>query len=112
MIKRDELISELRNNGFKGFCQRSKTELFELYNAVKSGAPVISNTQPKTQPNNERCRYIRSQPRQVEVTDVVTNESFTYPSIYKAAKAIGSNPGAVSSFNGRVWRDRYRIAVI
>ena len=59
----------------------------------------------------DRTRYIRNQPRPVEILDLETGDVVAYPSIYKAAKAHGQNAPIIQAYNGKVWRTRYEIKV-
>ena len=55
---------------------------------------------------------IRSNPRKVQIHDLETYEVAIYPSIYRAALALGQNPGVISMYNGKVWKNRYPIKVV
>ena len=57
----------------------------------------------------DRLRYIKNQPRPVEILDKETSQKTVYHSIYSAGKAYGLNARAISSFDGKTWRKRYEI---
>ena len=66
---------------------------------------------PSTDPKYERLKYIRNQPRRVDILDLETGEVSSYSSLYKAGKAHGQEARTILFFNGRVWRNRYEIKV-
>ena len=55
---------------------------------------------------------IRSNPKKVEIHDLETDNIVLYSSIYKAALALDQNPGAISMYDGKVWRSRYAIKIL
>ena len=59
----------------------------------------------------DRLRYIRNQPKRVEILDRETGDVCVYPSMYKAAKAHGQSARIIFDYNGKVWRKRYEIKV-
>ena len=57
-------------------------------------------------------RQIRSNPRKVQIHDLETDQVAIYPSIYRAALALGQYPRVIGMYNGKVWRNRYAIKVL
>jgi hypothetical protein len=55
---------------------------------------------------------LRNNPKSVEIRDLETGDITTYPSIYKAGRAIGRAPKLITGNNGKVWKDRYEISII
>ena len=60
----------------------------------------------------ERLKYIRNNPRRVEVVNNRTGEVMEYPSMYAAGKAIGRAPRVIELFDGRVWDNKYKIKIL
>jgi len=59
----------------------------------------------------DRLKHIRNNPRRVEVVDQVTGEVITYPSIYRAGKALGKYSKSICDYNGRIMSNRYEIKI-
>ena len=57
----------------------------------------------------ERLKFIRKQPRSVEILDKETDEKTVYHSIYSAGKALMVDPKTVSAYDGKIFRRRYEI---
>ena len=50
-------------------------------------------------------------PRKVSLEDVKTGEIKTFPTIYKAGKFIDHSPQTIVYWNGKVWRNKYKINI-
>src|SRR6218665_2206025 len=59
----------------------------------------------------DRLKHIRNNPRRVEVVDQVTGDVITYPSIYRARKALGKYSKSICDYNGRIMSNRYKIKI-
>jgi len=59
----------------------------------------------------DRLKHIRNSPRQVEISDQVTGDVITYPSIYRAGKALGKFSKSIYDHNGRIMSNRYEIKI-
>ena len=60
-------------------------------------------------PKYDRLKTIKENPRKVSLEDIKTGEIKTFPSIYKAAKFIDQAPMTVYFWDGRVWKNKYKI---
>ena len=57
-------------------------------------------------------KYIRNNPKKVEIQDMETGEIMIYSSMYKAAKTFNQQSRLISAYDGNVWRKRYAIKVL
>ena len=57
-------------------------------------------------------KYIRNSPKKVEIRDMETCEIILYSSMYKAAKRFNQQSRLISTYDGKVWRNRYAIKVL
>ena len=55
---------------------------------------------------------IRAHPRPTEILDQETGEIVLYPSMYKAAKALNRSSRIIAMYNGKVYKQRYKIKVV
>ena len=94
----------------KGFSHMRKNELL----AILLEKEVISQEDVDKYNNidYERLKYIRTQPRSVEIIDKETGEKTVYHSTYSAGKAFKVNAKCISNYNGKIWRKRYEIHLI
>ena len=60
-------------------------------------------------PKFDRLKTIMHNPRKVSHEDVETGEIKTVPSTYKAGKFIDDSPKTIVYWNGKVWRNKYKI---
>ena len=61
--------------------------------------------------NYERLKTIKQNPTKVSLENAETGEIKTFPSINKAAKFTDRAPLTISYWDGRVWNNKYKIAV-
>ena len=59
----------------------------------------------------DRLQTIKQNPRKVSLEDIETSEIKTFPSFYKAAKFIDQAPMTVYYWDGKVWKNKYKIAI-
>jgi len=57
----------------------------------------------------EHLKGIRNNPKQVEIFDKQKGETNTFPSMYKAGRAVGVDPRNIK--DGATWKNRYIITV-
>ena len=116
-MKLPELKSLMKENKIKGSSYMNKSEITAVLldrgiiseeSVKKRDAPAKREIDPKY----EFTRSIRNNPRSVEIRDLETGDITTYPSIYKAGRAIGRAPKLITGNNGKVWKDRYEISII
>ena len=59
----------------------------------------------------DRLKTIKQNPRKVMLEGIEKGEIKTFPSIYKAAKFIDQAPMRVYYWDGKVWKNKYKIAI-
>ena len=74
----------------------------------KQEAPIKREIDPKY----EFTRSIRKNPKRVEIRDLEDGKITTYPSLYKASRAIGRTIKFITGNNGIVGKNRYEIKII
>ena len=94
----------------KGFSHMSKGGLIEIL--LEKNVISQEDADKYNQNDYERLKYIRKQPRPVEILDKETGEKTLYKSIYNAGKAYGVNAKAISSYDGKIWKQRFEIKCI
>jgi hypothetical protein len=102
-----QILAREHRPKIKGFSHMRKNELL----AILLEKEVISQ-EDSDKYNNidyERLKYIRTQPRSVEIFDRETREKTVYPSIYCAGKAYVVSAKCISVCDGKIWRKRYEI---
>ena len=57
-------------------------------------------------------KHIRNIPKKVEIQDMKTGEIIIYSSMYKAAKRFNQQSRLMSTYDGKVWRNRYAIKIL
>src|SRR5271155_2784037 len=113
-MKISELKSLMKENKIKGSSNMNKPEIITVLLdrgiisedlAKKRDASVKREIDPKY----EFTRSTRNNPKSVEVRNLETGEITSYPSIYKASRAIGRSSFFIRGNNGKVWKDKYEI---
>ena len=74
--------------------------------------PERENTMKEINPKHNFLKHIRNSPKNVEIQDMETAEINIYSSMYKAAKRFNQQSRLISTYNGKVWRNRYAIKVL
>lgn len=116
-MKLIELKTLLKEHGIKSHL--NKPELIDLlfekgilsHDMAEKEKQRRETKAPSTDPKYERLKYIRNQPRRVDILDRETGEVSSYASLYKAGKAHKQEARTILAFDGRVWRNRYEISV-
>ena len=57
-------------------------------------------------------KHIRNSPKKVEIRDIETDEIIVYSSVYKADKTFNQQSKLISSYDRKMWRNRYPIKVL
>src|SRR5271155_5845983 len=105
-MKLPELKSLMKENKITFSSNMNKPEII----IVLLDRGIISEDSVKKQnafvereidPKYEFIRSIRNNPKSVEIRDLETGEITTYPSIYKASRAIGRAAKLITSNNGK-----------
>src|SRR5678816_2783639 len=60
----------------------------------------------------DRLKGIRTHPKRVEIFDLETGETTSYPSMYKARKALNQNSRVIARYDGKKKKKRYVIKVL
>ena len=74
--------------------------------------PERENTKTEINPKYNILKDIRNSQRKVEIRDMETGEIIVYSSMYKAAKTFNQQSRLISTYDGKVGRNRYAIKVL
>ena len=118
-----ELREILKNNKIRGHLHYNKSELIdvlmerrllpETINVTSiTSLPERENTKKEINPKYNFLKHIRKSPKKVEIQDMETGEIIIYSSMYKAAKRHNQQSRLISTYDGKVWRNRYAIKVL
>ena len=123
MISLTELRAMLKENKIRRYLHNYKSELVDVL--VKRGqlpetikiTTITSlsereNTKKEINPKYNFLKHIHNSPKRVEIQDMKTGEIIIYSSMYKAAKRFNQQSRLISTYNEKVWRNRYAIKVI
>ena len=123
MISLTELRAMLQENKIRGYLHYNKSELVDVF--VKRGLlpdtmnittiislPERENTKKEINPRYNFLKHIRDSPKKVEIQDMETGEIIIYSSMYKAGKRFNQQSRLISTYDGKVWRNRYAIKVL
>ena len=123
MITLTELKAMLKENKIRGYLHYNKSELVDVL--VKRGLPPETiwittitslsereNTKKQINPKCNVLKHIHNCPKKVEIQDMETGEIIIYSSMYKAAKRFNQQSRLISTYDGKVWRNRYAIKVL
>ena len=110
----------LKEHKIRGYLHYNKSELVDVL--VKRGflpetikiATITSlseweNTKKEINPKYNFLKHIRNNPKKVEIQDMERGEIILYSSMYKAAKRFNQQSRLISTYDGKVWRNRYAI---
>ena len=118
-----ELRAMLKENKIRGYLHYNKSELVDVL--VKKGLlpetmnittitslPERKDTTKEINPKYNSLKYIRNNPKKVEIRDMETGQIIVYSSMYKAAKRFNQQSRLIYTYDGKVWRNRYAIKVL
>ena len=71
-----------------------------------------ANTKKEINPKYNFLKHIRNSPKKVEIQDMETGEIIMYSSMYNAAKRFNQQSSLISTYVGKVWRNKYAIKVL
>ena len=83
-----------------------------MNNTTITSLPGRENTRKEIKPKYYFLKHIRNSPKKVEIRDMETGEIIVYSSMYKAAKRFNQQSRLLSTYDGKVWRNRYAIKVL
>ena len=123
MISLTDLRAMLKENKIRGYLHYNKSELVDglvkiglLPETIKittiTSLSERENTKKKINPEYKFQKHIRNSPKKVEILDMETNEIIIYSSMYKDAKRFNQQSRLISTYDGKVWRNRYAIQVL
>ena len=110
-MSKKELLKLAKEHNIRGCSQFNKPE---LVTALKSKG-LLSDDVNAMDKDPDRYKFIskvRKGKKKVQVRNLETNETTTYPSIYSCAKAMKINPGTISFFNKKLYDDNYEIHIL
>ena len=123
MIRLRELRAMLKENNIRWCLHYNKPELVHVL--VKRGLlpdtinittitslPERENTKKEINPKYNFLKHIRNSTKKVEIQDMKTVELIIYYSMYKATKRFNQQSRLISTYDGKVWRNRYAIKVL
>ena len=67
------------------------------------------NTKKERNPKYNFLNHIHNSPKKIEIQDMETGEIIIYSSMYKAAKRYNQQSRLISTYNGKVWKNRYAL---
>ena len=74
--------------------------------------PEREDTKKERNPKYKFLKYIRNSSKKCEIRDMETDEIIVYSSMYKAAKRFNQQSRLISTYDEKVWRNRYAIIVL
>ena len=117
MISLTELRVMLKQNKIRGYLHYNNSELVDVL--VKRGwlpetmnittitsLPERENSKKKINPKYNFQKHIRNSPKKVEIQDMETGAIIVYSFMYKAAKRFDQQSRIISTYDGKVWRNR------
>ena len=123
MISLTELRAMLYDNKIRGYIHYNKSELIDVL--IKRGVlpdtmnittitslPERENTKTEINPKYNFLKHIRNNPKKVGIHYMETGEIVVYTSTYKAAKTFNQQSRWISTYDGKVWKNRYAIKVL
>jgi len=114
-LNKKELTDLLTTRAIPIPVKEPKSKPVEVIEAVETSAvenAVESVEVKQVDPKYERLKKIRKNPKQVRITDLTTNEVTTYKSLYSAGKSLSHSSKIINDYDGRVYKDRYRIEIL
>ena len=113
----------LNDNKIRGYLHYNKSELVDVL--VKRGLlpdtmnitaitslPERENIKIEINPKYNFLKHIRNSPKKVKIQDMETGKIIIYSFMYKAAKRFTEQSRFISTYDGKVWTNRYAIKVL
>ena len=118
-----ELKTMLKENKIRGYLHYNKSELVDvlvqrglLPETIKittiTSLSERENTKKEINPKYKFLKHICNSQKKVEIQDMVTGEIIIYSSMYKAAKRFNQQSRLISTYDGKVWMNRYAMKVL
>ena len=123
MISLTELKAMLKKNKIRGYLHYNKSEPIDVLNKrgllpettnviTITSLPQPENIKKEIYPKYNFLYHIRNSPKKVEIRDIETDEIIVYSSMYKAAKKFNQQSRLISTYDGKVYRNKYAIKVL
>ena len=113
-----ELIQLMKQHKISGSSYLNKPEMISrlIEKNVLTREEVARYKRPpkvtSKDPKYDRLKHIRTHPRRTEILYLETGETVSYPSMYKAAKAINRSSRIIAMYDGqKPYLKRYEIKV-
>ena len=123
MISLTELRAMLKENKIRWYLHYNKSERVDVL--VKRGLlpetmkittitslPEREDTKKERNSTYNFLKYIPNSPKKVEIRDMETGEIIVYSSMYRAAKRFNQQSRIISTYDGKVWKNRYAIKLL
>ena len=84
----------------------------EKHELLQEESTVSRKKERSKDPRFDILKTIIHNPKKVTLEDVETGEIKTSASIYKAGKFIDHCPRTIVNWNGRTWKNKYKINIL
>ena len=123
MISLTVLRSMLKKNKIRGYLHYNKSKHIDVLIKIGLLPETINTTiitslsereSTKKEINHKYnfLKHRRNNPKKVEIRGIETDESIVYSSMYEAAKTFNQQLRLISTYDRKVWRNRYAIKVL
>ena len=113
----------LKENKIRGYLHYNKSELVDVLVirgllpdtmniTTITSLPERENTKREINPKYNFLKHQRNIPKKVDIHDMETGEIIIYSSMYKAAKRFNQQSRLISTYDGKVLKNRYAIKVL
>ena len=107
-----ELKTLLKENKIHFYSYWDKKRLIALANENNLLPKIELEKEKSKDVKYDRLKTIKQNPRKVMLEDIETGEIKTFPSIYKAGKFIDQSPITITYWNGGVWNNKFKVAIL
>ena len=111
MVNVIELKTILKENKIHFYSYWNKKRLLDFVIEHDLLPEKTSEKEKNKDSTYDRLKTIKQIPRKVRLEDIETSEIKTFPSINKAAKSIDRAPLTISYWDGRVWKNKYKVVI-
>ena len=105
MVNVKELNAVLKKHKIHFYSYWCKKRVLDLANENKL------LPEKRKDPMYDRLKTIKNNPRRVSLEDIEKGEIKAFPSIYKAAKFIDQSPQTINYWDGKAWKNKYKVKV-
>ena len=106
-----ELKTVLKENKIHFYTYWDKKRLIALANEHYLLPKTALEKEKSKDVKYDRLNTIKQNPRKVMQEGTETGEIKTFPSIYKAEKCIDQAPMTVHYWNGKIWKNKYKVVI-